>query len=231
MTRIFSLALALCLGIVSFLCFQWSVAAFESKTAHDLVKGWVDTTYVAVPDEVATAFEHNLQAQRLDPLNPRHRFRAAELFEWRAFLQRKTPGYWKSNIDMAKKEYMWIITQVPASAYAWVSYAESLAELDVFDQRATSAIHRAIQLGPWDPGVLRRTIHVGMKHWNRWPEDVKQVVKDTVRRVFATQIHHADRVDLFVYKNTLIYDWEEELLPLIATEAQLELYQNRKSLN
>lgn len=207
------------------------MAAFHAKAVQDLVTGWVDATYVAVPDEMATAFEHNLRARKLDPLNPRHRFGAAELYEWRAFLQRKTPGYWKSNITLAKEEYTWIITRIPASAYAWISYAETLAELDEFDRRTSEAIHRAIQLGMWDPGVLRRTIHVGMKRWNQWQDDVKQVVKEAVRRVFAMPVHHDNRLDLFVYRSTQVYDWEEMLLPLIETEAQLEHYQNWKRRN
>ena len=231
MTRLVSLVTAVCLGVVSFLCFQWAAAAFHAKAVQDLVRGWVDATYVIVPNETVIALEQNLRAQKLDPLNPRHRFGAAELYEWRAFLQRKTPGYWESNISLAKEEYEWIIARIPASAYAWISYAESRAELGVFDRQTAAAIDRAIQLGAWDPGVLRRAIHVGMKHWDQWQDDVKRVVQDAVQRVFDMPVHHLDRLDLFVYRNTQVYDWEEMLLPLFRTEAQLEHYRKWKGLN
>jgi hypothetical protein len=204
---------------------MWGFAAWYAKASEDLVNGWVATTFIQSPDEIILAMDYNNRAQVLDPANPRHHFVAAQLFEWRGYLQRKSPGYWKSNMQKAELEYRWIIEHLPASGYAWISYAESLMEQKIFNDDVTMAIEHAIRLGPWDPTVLRRLVHLGMKHWEELSGSVRRETEDAVNRVLAMPHHHRERLEEHVYRTAITYRWEDNLRKLLTTDAQLDLFQ------
>jgi len=227
-TRIFSLIACSSLAVLSLFCFKWGGAAWYAKATEGLVNGWVENTYIQSPDESNLAMDYNNRALVWDPNNPRHHFAAAQLFEWRGYLQRKSPGYWKRNIHQAEQEYRWIIEHLPASGYAWIGFAESLLEQNTFNDNVTTAIEHAILLGPWDPTVLKRFIHLGMKHWQELPDSIRWETEDAVSRALAMPAHHRVRLDEYIYRTTVTYKWEGNLRKLLTTDAQLDLFQRIK---
>ena len=223
--RIFSLTAFVSFAVLSLFCFKWGAAAWYAKASDDLVSGWVETTYIQSPEEIILAMDYNNRAQELEPDNPGHHFTAAQLFEWRGYLQRKSPGYWKSNIQEAEQEYRWIIGRLPASGYAWISLAESLMEQKIFSDDVTAAIQHAIRLGPWDPMVLRRLVHLGMKHWEQLPGSIRRETEAAVSRALAMPHHHHVRLEEYVFRTAIAYKWEDNLRKLITTDTHLDLFQ------
>ena len=231
LNRIFSLTAFVSFAVLSLFCFKWGAAAWYAKASDDLVSGWVETTYIQSPEEIILAMDYNNRAQELEPDNPGHHFTAAQLFEWRGYLQRKSPGYWKSNIQAAEQEYRWIIGRLPASGYAWISLAESLMEQKIFSDDVTAAIQHAIRLGPWDPMVLRRLVHLGMKHWEQLPGSLRRETEAAVSRALAIPHHHFVRLEEHVFRTAIAYKWEDNLRKLITTDAHLSLFQRIQKRN
>lgn len=224
-SRIFLLTACASFAVLSLFCFKWGGAAWYAEASEDLISGWAETGFIQSPDEMILAMDYNTRAQALDPDNPRHHYAAAQLFEWRGFLQRKSPGYWKSNTQKAELEYRWIIERLPASGYAWISFAESLMEQKIFNDDVTIAIGHAVRLGPWEATVLRRFVHLGMKHWRILPGSIRQETESAVRRVLAMPTHHLVRLDEYLYRTAITYKREDVLRKLNMTDAQLTKFQ------
>jgi len=137
----------------------------------------------------------------------------------------------KKHRIKAKAYYRDALTLRPVSPFYWVDLALVKYRLNELDDEFYAAMDNSVNLGPWEPGVQRVVIDIGLHAWRKLTPDGKAIVVNTIRNsIQHSNIEHAEAVLELVEKYNrvdVICDSGEE--PEIIT-AHCARYRLKKNL-
>lgn len=82
-----------------------------------------------------------------------------------------------SQLRVALSDIRTAIRLRPISAYSWVILLAIKRDLKEFDGEFRLALHRAIELGPWEPLLLPVLIDVGSSAWSSMPAGEQALIQ------------------------------------------------------
>jgi hypothetical protein len=78
----------------------------------------------------------------------------------------------------------------PVSPYSWAILAMIKRDLGEFDPEFLHALHRSVELGPWEPELLVSLADVGLTAWPKVPPEEQ----DLIQRVFVRGLEHQSKM-------------------------------------
>ena len=165
-----------------------SVAAeLFSLAASRTMQGWESVRQspsVAQVESVARRFEFARFMANDDPV---HHENIARLSLLRAALPDVTPAERKSLLQLGMSEIRTAIALRPVSPYSWTILLLIKRELDEFDAEFRHALHRAVELGPWEPELLTSLADVGLSAWVKMPAAKQALIQQVFVRGMERQ--------------------------------------------
>jgi len=144
-------------------------------------------------------------ALRLDKNNP-------EIHEWLGLAEEGQ--YVQGSVEWNKASvarriaaayYRESINLQPTWPYAWADLATVKYRLREFDDELVEALHKSIQLGPWEPGIRRVVADIGMGIWSRLAGPDQEFILDVTRNSFMyVNIGHVRDVEALIKKHGFI---------------------------
>ena len=98
----------------------------------------------------------------------------------------------------AYTHYKKAISLRPTWPYAWVNLALVKYRLGETDDEFYYALHKADELGPWEPGVQRVIVDIGLHYWNSLSSDERKFVLNIIEKSLkhTARKHSIDVLDL-----------------------------------
>ena len=81
-----------------------------------------------------------------------------------------------ANRDSARQFYVSSLSGRPTWPHGWIAFALVKYRLNQIDAEFYNAMHQAVALGPWEPGVKYVVAEIGMHHWNNFDNDMHKLV-------------------------------------------------------
>lgn len=79
-------------------------------------------------------------------------------------------------LELARAQIHRAITLRPVSPYGWTLLLLIKRELREYDEEFRHALHRAVELGPWEPTLLPQLADVGLSAWSDLPVEERTVI-------------------------------------------------------
>lgn len=227
--RILWISTALVFLVLGALTASLSLAAFSSNRIESRLAHWSSLGYLEDEREWQSLYEENQSWYRLFPYNPRHLRNRIQLIEWRAHLQRLYPDYAKKSVISALEGHRELIRQIPSQGYGWASIAALRADQLLFTDESVEALENAVALNPVEDLAQRRIIRSGIEHWNKWPEESKNLIRQTIENALQTDTTlQSYPITSFVYDVALSNEWEDELQPFLISNWLRSSFEQRK---
>ena len=187
---VFSLPKILALILIPVLLFftyvagSWGLADIYARPAILKLNKWKQGVVKIAPAEWKELNAKLSRAAELDGTNP-------EIHEWLG-LAIEGP-YIGGSVDwnkasaarqLAAAQYRESIRLQPTWPYAWADLATVKFRLREFDGELLNAMHKSIELGPWEPGIQRVVADIGMSIWFRLKDPDREFILDLIRRSF-----------------------------------------------
>jgi len=178
---------------------------------------WERQGTVANLEQWEIALDRQLLARRLNQLNADYSADLGRLMEWRSWQMRPGSEDFAKSRDLAEDFYIEAISKRPSWGFGWAHYAENQLLRRRTGREFRTALSRAIELAPWEPGVHRKVAWMGMATWDQLPPDLRERVKDNIERAVQLDVHRHEIVRLAVQ-----YDWLPHLRPMMRTKRQMD---------
>lgn len=157
------------------------------------------------------------KAVELDPNNPEFHEKLAFAIEGRFLnVESKEP---KAQVyrELALQHYRKSVHLRPVWAYAWANVASIKYRLGQIDEEFFEALHNVVKLGPWEPGLQRLVIEIGINEIGAFPQEEVLFVLEVVSRALEKQPYKTldlikkkgflDLICLLHKDNTLVVDY------------------------
>jgi hypothetical protein len=79
------------------------------------------------------------------------------------------------------------LTLNPSSPYPWTVLLMLKRDLGEFDAEFRNALHRAVELGPWEPTLLVAQADVGLSAWDAMPAEEQAIIQQVFVRGMQRQ--------------------------------------------
>ncbi len=179
-SRMMSLIAIPCLLYLSYLAGNWCLADLYARPSITILEKWrsgdltlngddwdklrADLSYALVHDSDNPDIHEYLALAiegRFADVAPKNK--AAMPFRREAYV------HYKKSISLR-----------PTWPFVWVNLALVKYRLGETDDEFYHALHKADELGPWEPGVQRVIVDVGLHHWNLLSRNEKQFVLNII---------------------------------------------------
>ena len=170
-----------------FIAGSWGLADIYYRPAKIELKNW-RSGKIELADKDWDRLRLNLsKALELDADNPEIHEMLALAMEGRFLnLASKDAGA-QSSRQLALEHYRKSVLLRPAWPYAWAGLISVKYRLGQFDEDFFEALHNVVKLGPWEPGLQRLVIEIGLNEWNVFPIEEKKFVLEVVARALEKQ--------------------------------------------
>lgn len=118
--------------------------------------------------------------------DPEHHENIARLNLVRAALPGVTLAEKKSLLQIGLAEIRVAIALRPVSPYSWTILLLIKRDLSEFDAEFRHALHRTVELGPWEPELLTSLADVGLSAWPKMPAAEQALIQ----QVFVRGMEH-----------------------------------------
>lgn len=169
---------------VSWIPIRWGVAdiyAYQARYQWQKWKQGEANATLTLPYWLA-ARDYLRRAIRLDPSNP-------ELLEMMGILYeekgRRSPGLERDRNPFLVESIRYFEQSLklrPGSAMTWANLALVHYQSGQHEGPFRHALHRAVSLGPWEPGVLDIVSDVGLGAWPKLRPESKKLVTENIKR-------------------------------------------------
>jgi len=192
-------------------------ADLANNTASVWMRGWEKQGYVNDTKKWNLAHGRLSLAHRLNPLNADYSANLGRLMDWQSLQYSPVSAEHNNYRVRASQYYRESVGKRPSWGYAWAHYAESLLLLGNRGVEFLQALEKAIVLAPWEPGVQRKVVWIGLATWADLPEHLRAMVKESVHRTIELDLHLDEVVRLAIQ-----FDWLDHLSPMMMTDRQLK---------
>ena len=188
-SRVLSLIAIPCLLYLVYIAGSWSLADIYARPSIIILEKW-RSDEITLNDDDWDELRKNLSiALEFDPDNPRfHEYLALAIEGRYAYIAPKNEEAMPSR-RAAYKHYKDSISIRPTWPYAWVNLALVKYRLGETDDEFYHALHKADELGPWEPGVQRVIADVGLHYWGSLSREERGFVLNIIDK----SLHHAER--------------------------------------
>lgn len=169
---------------------RFGSAEFFSLNARRNMEEWKATQSPPVAEQILSVVHQLDIARFLADSNPDHHEDIARLFLIRAALPDTPPDAKQELLLQGMLEIRTSISLRPVSPYSWTILLMLKRDLHEFDAEFRHALHRAIELGPWEPELLTAVADVGLSAWDDMPLEEQALIQ----QVFVRGLEHQDEL-------------------------------------
>ncbi len=126
-------------------------------------------------------------AEDFIPKNPRLMAHAAQLYDWRAWLEQEERAVRTHYLELSLEYHRRGLRSRPAWPYSWADFAAAKARRGLLDEEFQAAYATAARLGPWEVGVQSRLIEIGLPNWRQLNRESRDTLVATLQRALAVQ--------------------------------------------
>lgn len=194
-SRIVALAAIPFLIYMIYIAGSWGVADVYARPAMSVLEKW-RAGKIKLNGQDWDEIQANLsKALQHDPDNPDiHEYLALAL-EGALGAQSATDEEVISSRKAAYSHYKKSIAVRPTWPYAWVNLALVKYRLGEIDDEFFNAYKKAEQLGPWEPGVQKIIIEIGLHGWARFSQQDRLSTLDMISRAMEhTETRHSQNI-------------------------------------
>lgn len=204
------IALALTVLFAAVLAASWGVAELVVKQPRYLMQQWEQGKRDRTPADWQAAVEAMRLALRLNPDNPDYYFELGRLYEWRALEKPLWTEHAREYRAQAIGYYRKAVQQRPVWALAWIHLAMNKTMNRELDDEAKAALEHAATYGPWEYGVHRQIIWLGLATWNHLPASTQQKITAVIEQSLTTK-----REVRFIHETAERFTWQEQLNAIV----------------
>lgn len=196
--RMMSLIAIPCLLYLTYIAGSWGLADIYARPSITVLEKWRSGDITLDDDEwdelradLSYALEH-------DPDNPNiHEYLALAIEGRFAEFAPESKEAMPSRRE-AYAHYKKAISLRPTGPFAWVNLALVKYRLGETDDEFYHALHKADELGPWEPGVQRIIVDIGLHYWNSLSRNEKKFVLNIIEKSLrhTAHQHSIDVLDL-----------------------------------
>ena len=194
------------------------VADLASVTANVWMRAWEKQGYVSDPEQWSAAYGRLSLARRLNPLNADYSANLGRLMDWQSWRHSPGSAEYEQYRVRASQYHAESVGKRPSWGYAWAHYAESQLLLGNRGYEFVQALEQAIVLAPWEPGVQRKVVWMGLAAWADLPGHLRVMVKENIHRTVKLDLYLNEVVRLAVQ-----FGWLDHLVPMMQTQRQLKV--------
>ncbi len=197
-SRMMSLIAIPCLLYLSYLAGNWCLADLYARPSITILEKWRSGDLTLNGDDwdklradLSYALEH-------DSDNPDiHEYLALAIEGRFADIAPENKEAMPSRRE-AYTHYKKAISLRPTWPYAWVNLALVKYRLGETDDEFYHALHKADELGPWEPAVQRVIVDIGLHYWNSLSSDERKFVLNIIEKSLkhTARKHSIDVLDL-----------------------------------
>ena len=174
--RIISLIVIPCLLYLAYIAGSWSLADIYASSSIKVLERWRSDKITLNDDDWDKLRADLSYALKHDPDNPDIHEYLALAIEGRFADIAPENNQAMSSRREAYAHYKKSISIRPTSPFAWVNLALVKFRLGETDDEFYYALHKADELGPWEPGVQRVIVDIRLYYWNSLSPDEKKFV-------------------------------------------------------
>ncbi len=163
------------------------IAHLISLHASRSMNAWNSASQVPSVLEVEAVFNEFNFARSLTDSDPTLYENLSRLRLVRAALPGVLPDEKYSQLRAGLVEIRKAIRLRPISPYSWVILLALKRDLNEFDAEFRLGLHRAVELGPWEPQVLNGLADVGLSAWDAMPAEERALIQQVFIRGMARQ--------------------------------------------
>jgi len=188
-SQMMSLIAIPCLLYLTYIAGSWGLADVYARPSIIVLEKWRSGKIELKNDEWNELRENLSFALRRDPDNPKiHEYLALAIEGRYAEIAPENKEAMPSRRE-AYTHYKRSISIRPTWPYAWVSLALVKYRLGETDDEFYHALHKADELGPWEPGVQRVIVDVGLHYWKSLSRNERKFVLNIIEK----SLRHTDR--------------------------------------
>ncbi len=151
-----------------------------------------------------------LVAARAMPWNAEYRTQLAHFYTWHAHAEVPNSARQRLFVLRAREWLEDVLVHRPAWGYAWALLAENHSLGAMWAPASNRLLDRAVMLGPFEPGTLKKVAMVGMGRWSALDEAARRTVRTAMSRAL-----NLDPRPLELVRAAVGLDWASELDPLL----------------
>jgi hypothetical protein len=153
--------------------------------ANRTMAGWVNS--VPAVTEIESVRSRLDFAAALSPGDPAHHESLARLDLIHASSPQLAPEARRALLLTASDEVHTAIRLRPLSPYSWTILLSVKRELGEYDDEFRHALHRAVELGPWEPALLVSLADIGLSAWDAMPDEERALIQQVFVRGLQRQ--------------------------------------------
>lgn len=166
---------------------RFGIAELFSLSANQTMQGWKLSPQAPSNTEIESVASQLNIARFLSGNDPVHHENIARLNLIRAALPDVNPDEKKSLLQRGLSEIHTAIALRPVSPYSWTILLLIKRDLGEFDAEFIHALHRAVELGPWEPELLTSLAGVGLSAWTAMPAAEQALIQQVFVRGIERQ--------------------------------------------
>jgi hypothetical protein len=165
------------------------VAELYSMNARVTMESWDTAQRFPTPEEIRTVQQQLEFARDLAINDPEQHENIARLSLVRAAVKGISEAERTGHLQDGLAEIRTAIALRPVSPYSWAILAMIKRDLGEFDPEFLHALHRSVELGPWEPELLVSLADVGLTAWPKVPPEEQ----DLIQRIFVRGLEHQSK--------------------------------------
>ena len=188
-SRMMSLIAIPCLLYLTYIAGNWGLADIYVSSSITVLDKWRYGKKILNGDDWDKLRADLSYALEYDPDNPNiHQYLALALEGRFAYIAPKNKEAMPSRRE-AYTHYKKAISLRPTWPYAWANLALVKYRLGETDDEFYHAMHKADELGPWEPGVQSVIVDIGLHYWNSLSRDERTFILNMIDK----SLHHSSR--------------------------------------
>jgi hypothetical protein len=166
---------------------RFGVAELLGLSATQEMNRWTQAQRVPTAEELLSVATRIEWAIRLADLNPSYHESLARVALLRAAQSGLLAELRSHSLEVARAQIHRAIALRPVSPYSWTILLLVKRDLHEYDEEFRQALHRAVELGPWEPELLPQLADVGLSAWVYLPEKEQSLVSQVFIRGLQRQ--------------------------------------------
>lgn len=149
-------------------------ADMSARVAHSYLDQWPKTAGKIKAAEWNRAHAALTRALSATPSSVDYIIEMGQLFEWASVIPELNASSQEENLKAALAYYKLAVSRRPTWPYTWAYIAFIKVQLGEMDEEMFQAFRLANEYGAFVPVVQRRLYWVGLKAWERLPDQERQ---------------------------------------------------------
>ena len=188
-SRVLSLIAIPCLLYLTYIAGSWGLADVYARPSITVLEKWRSGSKTLNGDDWDKLRADLSYALKHDPDNPDiHEYLALAIEGRYAYIAPKNKEAMPSRRE-AYTHYKKAIALRPPGPFAWVNLALVKYRLGETDDEFYHALHKADELGPWEPSVQRVIVDIGLHYWNSLSRSERTFILNMIDK----SLHHSSR--------------------------------------